>query len=120
MKTTLTASARIGAALLLALVSASPRAESLRCNGHIAAEGDSRLAVMAVCGQPALKDSYCAPVYAAGSARPVPEPFASALLPCRLTEDWLYDRGPGNLVAVVRFQSGVVQSIRYGQAPHAP
>ncbi|HEV8690516.1 MAG TPA: DUF2845 domain-containing protein [Ideonella sp.] len=120
MKTSPVALARIGLAFLSTLAMAPAMAESLRCNGHIAAEGDSRLAVMAVCGPPVLKDSFCAPVYTLGSAQPVPEPFASALLPCRLTEDWLYDRGPGNLFAVVRFQSGVVQSIRYGQAPHAP
>ena len=29
-------------------------------------------------------------------------------------EEWLYDRGPGNLMATVRFRGGVVQSIRYG------
>ena len=29
----------------------------------------------------------------------------------------VYDRGPGNLVATVRFRSGVVQSITYGRQP---
>jgi hypothetical protein len=31
-------------------------------------------------------------------------------------EEWLYDRGPGNLLAVVRIRSGVVQSIHYGRS----
>jgi hypothetical protein len=32
-------------------------------------------------------------------------------------EEWLYERGPGNLVATVRVRAGVVQSIRYGRVP---
>lgn len=92
-------------------------AESLRCNGYIASEGDSRLSVLYKCGQPHLKDSYCSPVYYAQTLHTVPEPFASAFVPCQQVEEWLYERGPGNLTATVRFRSGVVQSIRYSRAP---
>src|SRR5262245_25833431 len=99
------------------LLGAPAKAESLRCNGQIASEGDSRLSVIYKCGQPLLSDQYCAPVYAYGSLRPLPEPFASAVVPCQVIEEWLYDRGPGNLLATVRFRSGVVQSITYGRTP---
>jgi len=92
-------------------------AESLRCNGYSASEGDSKLSVLYKCGPPLLKDSYCAPVYYAQTLHPVPEPFASAFVPCQQVEEWLYERGPGNLVATVRFRSGAVQSIRYGRVP---
>jgi Protein of unknown function (DUF2845) len=92
-------------------------AESLRCAGGIAAEGDSRLSVAYKCGQPQLKETYCAPVYYGQSLNLVPEPFASAFVPCQQTDEWLYDRGPGNLVATVRFRSGIVQSIVYGHVP---
>lgn len=93
-------------------------AESLRCAGGIAEEGDSRLSVVYKCGQPLLKDSYCAPVYYYNQAlQPVPEPFASAFVPCQQTEEWLYERGPGNFMATVRLRSGVVQSIAYGRVP---
>ena len=47
----------------------------------------------------------------------VPEPWASAAFGCQRIDEWLYDRGPGNLVAVVRFRGGLVQSIRYGRSP---
>ena len=93
------------------------QAESLRCAGGIAAEGDTRLAVLYKCGQPVLADRYCAPVYLPNSPYPVPEPFASAYAPCVATEEWLYERGPGNLLATVRLRSGVVQSIVYGRTP---
>lgn len=101
----------------VALLGVSVHAESLRCSGGIAAEGDSRLSVFYKCGQPVLRDDYCAPVYAPGALYPVPEPFASAIVGCQKIEEWLYDRGAGNLMATVRFRSGVVQSITYGRAP---
>lgn len=104
-------------AAAIVLPCAPALAESLRCGSHIAAEGDSRLSVLYKCGPPLLKDSYCAPLYQGASPHPVPEPFASVLLPCLQTEEWLYDRGPGNLMATVRVRSGVVQSISYGRVP---
>jgi hypothetical protein len=38
-------------------------------------------------------------------------------VPCQQIEEWLYERGPGQLTATVRFRAGVVQSIRYGRDP---
>lgn len=92
-------------------------AESLRCNGNIASEGDSRMSVLYKCGQPVLADSFCAPVYYAPTLMPVPQPFASVVIPCQPVEEWLYDRGEGNLMATVRFRAGVVQTISYGRSP---
>jgi hypothetical protein len=103
--------------VFLALAALPASAESLRCNGQSVSEGDSRLSVFYKCGEPLLKDAFCAPIYAQGALRPVPEPFASLLFPCVQVEEWLYDRGPGNLLATVRFQSGAVQSITYGRSP---
>jgi hypothetical protein len=107
------------ASVLLAGLCAAPaaRAESLRCAGGSASEGDSRLSVLYKCGQPLLRDSYCAPVYYSGTLHPVPEPFASVIVPCQQIDEWVYDRGPGQLMATVRFRSGLVQSIRYGRTP---
>jgi hypothetical protein len=97
---------------------ASPAsAESLRCNGYSASEGDSKISVLYKCGHPLLKDNYCAPVYYSQTLQPVPDPFASAYVPCQQIEEWLYERGPGQLIATVRFRAGVVQSIRYGRDP---
>jgi hypothetical protein len=103
-------------AAALALPSLSP-AESLRCDGGIASEGDSRLSLFYKCGQPNLVDTYCAPVYFPGSLHPVPASLAPALVPCQPVEQWLYERGPGNLLATVHIRAGVVQSIRYGRQP---
>ena len=103
--------------VVAAILPSSALAESLRCQNGIAAEGDSRLAVMYKCGQPALRDNYCPPVYYSGSIYTVPEPMASFYVPCVYTEEWLYERGPGEFPAVVRIRGGKVQSITYGRQP---
>ena len=92
-------------------------AESLRCGGGIVAEGDSRASLVYKCGQPVLTDAYCAPVYYPGSFNPVPPPLAAAVVPCLIVEEWLYERGPGMLLATVYLRQGVVQSIAYGRQP---
>lgn len=107
---------RLWVVLAAGFLCSGAHAQSLRCNGHIAQEGDSLLSVLYKCGEPLLKDSYCAPVYQPHSPYPVPDPWASAF-GCQRIDEWLYDRGPGNLMATVRFRAGVVQSIRYGRVP---
>jgi hypothetical protein len=102
----------------LVMAAAGPaRAESLRCQGQSAQVGDSRLSVLHKCGEPLLRDQYCAPVYGPHSPHPVPQPWAGWVAPCIPVDEWLYDRGPGNLMATVRFRAGVVQSIEYGRQP---
>ena len=102
---------------VLALPIGAARAESLRCAGGIVSESDSRLSLVYKCGQPKLTDSFCAPLYYGSWPTPVPEPIASTVLPCQLTELWLYDRGPGNLLATVTLRAGKVLSITYGRTP---
>lgn len=88
-------------------------AESLRCSNGIAAEGDSRLAVISKCGQPTLRDGYCAQLYISGTV--VPGAVTNTYAPCIYTEEWLYERGPGNFPATLRIRDGRVQSITYGR-----
>jgi Protein of unknown function (DUF2845) len=98
-------------------VCAPAQAGTLACEGGIASEGESRVALVYKCGQPVLRDTFCAPIYYKGSRNPVPEPIASHFVPCVDVEEWVYERGPGNLVATVRLRGGKVQSITYGRAP---
>lgn len=92
-------------------------AESLRCDGGIVSEGDSRLSLVYKCGEPKLKDSSCSPVSSPGTLDMLPEPYALRVVPCVVVDAWLYERGPGRLLATVSLRSGVVQSISYGGAP---
>jgi hypothetical protein len=105
---------RAALALAFLLLLAPARADTLRCNGAIAAEGDTKLSVYYKCGQPVLADASCAPVYYLGM--PYPFPWGT-FVPCQSVEEWLYDRGPGNLMATVRFRNGKVESIRYDRLP---
>lgn len=109
--------ARASLAVFIGAACPPAGAESLRCDGQIVAEGDSRLAVLYKCGQPVLTDTYCAPVYFFGALHPVPDPLVGTVVPCQQVEEWLYERGPGNLLATVRFRSGTVQTILYGRSP---
>jgi hypothetical protein len=104
---------RICFATVFSVLFLPAHSETLRCNGHSIEIGDSRQSVRYHCGEPLLKDSFCAQVYYYPGFQLVPEPFASTIVPCQEIEEWLYDRGPGNLVATVRFRAGVVQSITY-------
>ncbi len=104
--------------IVFILLQTSPvYAESLQCNGQNTSEGDSKISVAYKCGEPVLKDLYCAAVYVGRLQQPLVEPYASAVVPCQMVEEWLYDRGPGNLMATVRFRDGVVRSITYGRSP---
>jgi hypothetical protein len=112
----------LGFAAVLSLCGLPSHAESLRCNGQSTEVGDSRLSVLYKCGEPVLKDSFCAAVFTlptASAIHPVPVwvQVPGSIVPCPQVDEWLYDRGPGNLMATVRFQSGVVQAIRYGRVP---
>lgn len=102
---------------VLAAVWTPASAGTLACTGGIASEGESRLALLHKCGEPAARDAFCAPVYYKGSRNLVPEPIASSVVPCIEVEEWVYERGPGNLLATVRLRYGRVQSITYGRAP---
>jgi hypothetical protein len=107
----------------LSALPAPARAESLRCNGQSAEVGDSRVSLLYKCGEPLLRDSFCAPVFVGGPQppgvlpQPLSAPLAQAVVGCVPVDEWLYDRGPGHLMATVRLQSGVIQSIRYARSP---
>ncbi len=103
-------------ALAALLVSVPATAESLRCQAGAVAEGDSKLSLLYKCGEPLLQDSHCAPAYYSGTLNPVPAPYSASIVPCLVTEEWLYERGPGNLVATVELRGGKVRSIKYGYA----
>lgn len=91
-------------------------AESLHCSGGITAESDSRISVAYKRGQPLLKDSYCAPVYCynPGLQQLVPEATPNPAVPCQVAEDWLYERGPGKLMAprALSFRRGAAHHLR--------
>ncbi len=105
---------RLVGALLGLAAAGGAQAESMKCGGTILGEGESKLAVLRACGEPAFKDAYCKPLTAVSPG--YPGGVIVHGLPCVVVDEWLYERGDGNLPVTVRFELGTVQSIRYGQA----
>ncbi|MFD1710629.1 DUF2845 domain-containing protein [Ottowia flava] len=122
------AKASVGAVFVVTLLFAPSwaYAESLRCSGGSVSEGDASVALLRNCGAPAAQTSHCEPVYqpayrpmAPGYGESYNVPGANAYFypptqACVPTEQWLYDRGAGNLPAIVRIVSGTVRTISYG------
>ncbi|WP_082536824.1 MULTISPECIES: DUF2845 domain-containing protein [unclassified Roseateles] len=103
-----------GALALAALLTAGgAHADSLRCADTSVSEGDAKVWLLRACGQPSISDAYCVRVLQPAHPAPYGSPHVSQVT-CVVTEEWLYDRGPGNLVAVVRIREGKIVSIRYG------
>ena len=106
---------RLGVLTVLVWLSLPVHADALRCSGGTVEEGDSRASLLQKCGRPQLQDSFCAPVFQ--NKELVPGTLAGAAVPCQQIDDWIYDRGPGKLMATVRIRSGSVQSIRIQRQP---
>lgn len=106
--------------LALCVAAGAAHAESLRCNGQIAAVGESKLSVLRKCGEPVMRDSYCKPIETLVPLVPYPgapyvagTPVIRSGPACEIVDEWAYDRGEGNLFATVRFKRGAVDAILY-------
>lgn len=114
-------------ALLMTMMGTTAQAQSLQCTEGVVREGDARLWLLRSCGQPAIADAYCArgftppqqtpqPVLVVPHAYGVVQPVQPVpQVTCIPTDEWLYERGDGNLPAFVRIREGKVISIRYGE-----
>lgn len=105
-------------AMSSSLAAGSVSAQSLRCEGQLAGLGDSKSAVLQKCGQPMNVQSVC--VGSQGMPRNMIVAGADGVLRqvlvpgCTPMEDWTFYRGAGTYMAIVRFQNGVVESVRDG------
>ena len=95
------------AVLALATTALPAAAQNLRCKNDFAERGDSKLAVLTKCGEPAFKDSFC---------RPDPSPPATngTVRPCINIDTWSYRPGSGQFITILEFQEGTLRSIQYG------
>ena len=82
-------------------------AESLRCNGDLAGTGDSKAAVLYKCGAPYFAESFCKPVAHS-------DDMDRITVVCVPVDDWAYNPGSGQFITIMRFENGVVSSIRFG------
>jgi len=98
----------IFASALLAALPLVTAAQSLKCGNDFTQIGMSKLDVLQKCGQPLATDSFCKPT---DPARP---PAQNAAASCEKVEELLYNPGYGQFMTVLRFESGALKEVRYG------
>jgi hypothetical protein len=102
--------------LLAALLATTAMAQtrSFRCNNDLVNLGDAKSSVQLKCGQPVLRDSFCK----AGDARPMPRADGGAKVvisnACETVDEWTYNPGYGQFMTTLRFESGRLVTISYG------
>lgn len=84
-----------GGVLLWLCADGAWAAESMRCGSRLVAEGDSAAKLLAVCGEPDLRDSWQAPGFAPGLLAE--------------TEQWTYNFGSQKLLRLVRLRQGRIE-----------
>jgi hypothetical protein len=108
---TLTTRAALAAFAWAALIAApTAQAQTFRCKNDLAQVGDAKASVLQKCGDPILKDSFCKPVERVATPDK-PQPVTNV---CETVDEWTYNPGPGQFMTILRFESGALRSIRYG------
>lgn len=86
---------------------------TFRCNNNDLVQlGDSKVSALQKCGQPVARDSFCKPTSPA-----VVEPSrqrAGASGVCETVDELTYNPGYGQFMTTLRFESGRLVSISYG------
>ena len=104
--------------LALAIGALSPMAaaqtSTFRCQNDLISLGDAKSSVQLKCGQPLLKDAFCKPA----DGQPVPRRQGGAQVvinnACETVDEWTYNPGYGQFMTTLRFESGKLVSISYG------
>ena len=99
-----------------AALTASPsQAQSMRCKNDLASVGEGKAAVLQKCGEPVHRESFCKPV--AQTQAPTPAPGGTTIVnvtPCETVDEWTYNPGRGQFMTTLRFESGRLAAISYG------
>lgn len=98
----------------MASSSAMADTRSFRCKGDLIKLGDSKASAMSKCGEPVLKDSFCKKTDAQVST---PSTGSTTIVnaACESVDEWTYNPGAGQFMTTLRFESGVLTSIKYGE-----
>ncbi len=113
------------AVLLILATPVAAETRSFRCKNDLVNLGDNKASALLKCGRPLVQDSFCKPV-AVVAVHPVvpaaPVAFGSASATttlvtagaCENVDEWTYNPGPGQFLTTLRFESGRLTSITYG------
>lgn len=105
----------LAAAIGLAMVASSAAAQSFRCRNDLVNVGDSRASVRLKCGEPVIRDSFCAPAERPAAAEPPVGPAGFKAVPCETVDEWTFNPGYGQFMTTLRFEAGRLSSIKYGE-----
>ncbi|MBL0728823.1 DUF2845 domain-containing protein [Piscinibacter sp. HJYY11] len=93
----------------------SAQAQSMRCKNDLANVGEGKASVLQKCGEPVHRESFCKPV------APTQETTGGAggrtivnVTPCETVDEWTYNPGRGQFMTMLRFESGRLTAITYG------
>lgn len=98
----------------LSLLPAVATAQSFRCKSDLVNVGDSRTTVLLKCGEPVVKDSFCKPVSSTQGSSGVPNSTVVNVTSCENVDEWTYNPGYGQFWTTLRFESGKLSAIKYG------
>lgn len=113
------------AALLAPVGHLQADTRSFRCKNDLVNLGDTKASALLKCDAPVVKDSFCKPVVAP-FAQPLAQPTGPGAVPtvaattvvvagvCETVDEWTYNPGRGQFMTTLRFESGRLVSIIYG------
>lgn len=110
----------LAAALLLPAQIAHAETRSFRCKNDLVNLGDTKASALLKCGAPLVADQFCKPqppatIVATAPTHPaVPTVTLVANAACETVDAWTYNPGRGQFLTTLRFESGALVSITYG------
>jgi len=102
----------LAATLAAAALSGAAHAQSFRCKNDLANVGDTKPSVAQKCGEPVSRESFCKAVEQPRSVPPGAPP--ATVMVCEAVDEWTYNPGRGQFMTTLRFESGRLKDIQYG------
>lgn len=104
-----------------AVASAGAQTLSFRCKNDLVNIGASKASALQKCGEPVSKDSFCKPADTSnalvGDANANPQAKQKTVVvnnTCETVDEWTYNPGVGQFMTTLRFESGKLVTITYG------
>lgn len=92
---------------------------SFRCKNDLLNLGDNKASALLKCGEPLVKDSFCKPAAALTPVEAATGSKAATVTivtpaACETIDAWTYNPGHGQFLTTLRFESGQLTDITYG------
>ena len=105
----------------LSMTCVSAQTLSFRCKNDLVNIGASKASTMQKCGDPVAKDSFCKPAETssallanAGTHSNDKQKTVVVNNTCETVDEWTYNPGTGQFMTTLRFESGKLVAITYG------